>query len=172
MSHPRPSPQARRLTRSTSRPPKYLYLKGCRAGRQGRLYGGLWWALRAKPRTVWHVNTSHLKGNGQQPVPEPRLLLVVQTTIALSLTQILGGFFQDSEVPVAGLQACVRMLLGQLSAYLTRWRGVAYVVWMGAAPQKHEACRDCTQEMLLPSCKELEHSRARIGLLAICEDER
>ncbi|CAJ1408869.1 unnamed protein product [Effrenium voratum] len=29
------------------------------------------------------------------------LLLVVQTTIALSLTQILGGFFQDSEVPAS-----------------------------------------------------------------------
>ena len=29
----------------------------------------------------------------------PRLLLVVQTTIALSLTQILAGFFKNADVP-------------------------------------------------------------------------
>lgn len=29
----------------------------------------------------------------------PRLLLVVQTTIALSLTQILAGFFKNTDVP-------------------------------------------------------------------------
>lgn len=33
--------------------------------------------------------------------PAPRLLLVVQTTIALSLTQVLVGFFKDANVPVA-----------------------------------------------------------------------
>ena len=33
----------------------------------------------------------------------PRLLLVVQTTIALSLTQMLAGFFRDSDVPAASL---------------------------------------------------------------------
>ena len=35
-----------------------------------------------------------------------RLLLVVQTTMALSLTQILAGFFKNSDIPAAWFAIC------------------------------------------------------------------
>ena len=50
----------------------------------------------------WHFNGSLLHLASQHL----RLLLVVQTTMALSLTQILAGFFKNSDIPAAWFAIC------------------------------------------------------------------